>query len=167
MKKSNYFVLFLICILTVLFTFYFCKIYSNSLINVDESSISDILTDVTGKSYEMLYNNINNYNKESHNYVIYVASYKGIDMSSFENRLRKIIVDSNFKNVIYINADELAKYDYINKLINDFSDGSFENVGVNNLPIFIFFKNEKIDHIVSIYNMDDFTLKDVLEGLYD
>ena len=167
MKSKKYLLLTFIYVFTILLTIYFCRIYKNSITNVDDSSIGNLITDVTGSSYDMLYNNISNYNKENHNYVIYVASYKYFDLSNFENKFRKVIIDNNVKSVIYINADELKKYEYLNRLISDFSDSDFSSVNISDLPVFIYFKNEKIVNIVRVEEMDEISLFNALEEIYD
>jgi len=166
-KSKKYLLLTFIYVFTILLTIYFCRIYKNSITNVDDSSIGNLITDVTGSSYDMLYNNISNYNKENHNYVIYVASYKYFDLSNFENKFRKVIIDNNVKSVIYINADELKKYEYLNRLISDFSDSDFSSVNISDLPVFIYFKNEKIVNIVRVEEMDEISLFNALEEIYD
>lgn len=167
MKTKNYIILFVICIFTVLFTLYFCRIYKNSLVNVFDSSINDILIDVTGSSYEALYNNINNYNKENRNYIIYVASYKSFDIFDLEKNLKDIVIDKGLKNVLYINVDDLKSFDYLNSLLNDFGDGDFSNIKKSSLPVLLFFRNERIYNVVSILNMDYSSLSSVLEELND
>lgn len=160
MKTKNYIILFVISILTILFTFYFCKIYSNSLDNLDDSSIGELLTDVTGSSYEELYNNISNFSNENHDYVIYVASYKKSDVSNLENNLRNVVIDGNFKNVIYINVDELEKSSYIDRFVSEFSDNNITRI--SDMPVFICFKNQKIEKVISIGNLDENSLESIL-----
>lgn len=167
MKYKNYIILFIICVFTVLFTLYFCKIYRNSLSNIDDSSIDDILINVTGNSYDELYNNINNYNKEYDSYVIYIASYKKNDVSTLESNLKRIVVDGGYKNVLYINTDELKNYEYLNRLVSDFSDGAISSVKMSDLPAFVSFKNESVIDVVSISTMDDEHIIDFLEGFND
>lgn len=164
MKTRNYIIVFVISIITILFTFYFCEIYRNSVKNVDDSSIGEVLINVTGASYDDLYSNISNYTKENDDYVIYVASYKKSDISLLEKNLKEIVIKDGLKNVLYINADELKKSEYLNRLLDDFGDGDVSNGG---LPLFIFFRNQKIYNVVSIVNMDEYSLKAILEGYDD
>lgn len=164
MKFRNYVIVLVISVFTILFAFYFCGIYKNSIKSVDESFIGDVLIDVTGSSYDELYSNISNYTKENDDYVIYVASYKNNDISLLENNLSKVVINEGIKNVLYINADELKKSDYLDRLIDDFSDG---NVSNGSLPLLIFFRNQKIYNVVSIVYTDEYSLKAVLEGYDD
>ena len=167
MKTKNYIILAIIFVITILSTLYFCRIYSNSLVNVDESTIGDVLIDVTGSSYDALYNNIVNFGKENHDYIVYVASYKTTDISALENNLRKAVVDGSFKNIVYINVDALKKYDYINRFVSEFSNDSISRIERSDLPVFICFRNEKIDKAVSIMNMDEKSLESILVDYND
>jgi len=166
-KSKKYVFLFLIYFITIILTVYFFMIYRNSIVNVDDSSIDHIITDVTGNTYEMLYDNISNYNKEDHDYIIYVASYKYYDLSDFERNLSEVVIDNSLKNIIYINVDELKKYEYLNRLISDFSDSQYPDVKIGELPVFIYFKNEKIVDIVNVRNKDKYSLINLLGVKYD
>lgn len=166
LKYRNHVLLCCIYIFTILFTLYLCLLYRNSSINVDSSKIDDYISDVTGTNYDILYENISNYNDENDVFYIYVSSYKSLDLSSFEGRLKNIVVDNNIKNIIYINADNLKKFDYLKRLISDFGYSNTD-ISIKSLPIFIVFNSGKITDIVSIYDKDDNFLREILEVEYD
>ena len=71
MKLKNYILLSVFYVFTILLVVYCCVIYKNSSKNVSDSNISYYVVDVTGKSYNELFNNINNYNTENSHYIIY------------------------------------------------------------------------------------------------
>ncbi len=166
MKSKNYILLCIIYLCTILSVIYFCLIYNNSNSSIIDSDIGNLVIDVTGKNYEELYNNIDNYTKEDHDYVIYVSSYKKRDMKTFENMLKDVISSNNLKNrILYINVDELKKYNYINNLLGDFS---YENkLNKSDLPVFISFHNGKIVDVTSVYNFSYEELCSYLEDNYD
>ena len=164
MKSKNYILLFVIYIFTILCVLYFCKIYRNSS-SLRGASIDSYVLDVTGSSYDELYNNILNFSEENNSFVIYISSYKK-DCSSFENMLVNIIKESNLKNkILFINSDDLLSFNYVNKLIDSFSEDS--DVSFGELPIFVIIKDGNVFSIVSVINFDEATLRNVLGDVYD
>lgn len=121
MKK--YFLLFVVYVFSFLFVFYCSKIYSNSLANIDDSSINN----VTSSNYGIMFNNISNYSMEQEEFVIYVAP-KSINISS-----------SN----LFIDSSIVRKRD-LNRLVKDFGYSySFSN----RFPVFIVFKDGKVVNV--------------------
>lgn len=164
MKSKNYILLFVIYILTILCVLYFCKIYHNSS-SLKGVSIDDYVLDVTGNSYDELYNNILNFSKENDNFIIYISSYKQ-DSSSFEDVFIDVITEKGLKNkILFINSDSLSNYDYVNKLI-DSLDGIVP-ISKKYLPVFVSVKNQKVINIDYIRKIDEESLKNILGGVYD
>ncbi len=164
--KSKVLVLFFIYFITILLVFYLCAIYKNSFISVSDSNIDDVLISVTGNNYDELYNNISNYSKESHGFIIYIVSYKDKDLSSFEQALKNNIISNNLTGkVLYINVDKLKNFNFIKKLVSDF--GYSENISLKDLPLFVSFYNEKIIDVISVSEMDYNSVSNYLEVYYD
>lgn len=166
MKLKNFLLLVFIYCITICFVIYLCVIYKNSSRNVNNSVIYDYVIDVTGKSYDDLYNNISNYNGEVNDYVVYVVSYRNSSISSFENMFRNVIVSNGLNGrILYINVDNLKRFDYINSLVNDFSFN--KSLSISDLPIFICFHDGRIADVVSIYDYTSDSLYGFLEDVYD
>lgn len=164
--KSKGLILFIFYFVTVLLVFYLCAIYKNSFISISDSNIDDVLISVTGNNYDELYSNISNYSKESHDFVVYVVSYKNLNVNSFESILKNNIISNNLTDkVLYINVDHLKKFNYLNRLVSDF--GYSESISFDDLPIFILFHNEKIVEFISIGEMDYDSISNYLEDCYD
>ena len=158
-------ILCIIYIITIFLTFYFCLLYKNSSTNIVSSEIDGFISNVTDDNYDKLFDNIKNYSNEYDEFYLYVASYKKIDLSSFEERLRNIVLDNNIKNIIYINYDELKNGNYLQMLISDFGfSGSYK---FDNLPIIIVFRNGYIVDIYNIYQKNDIFLKNLMGGNND
>ena len=164
MKYNKFIVLILIYIITIVSTLYLSKIYSNSSNKASDLFLDDYFFNVTGMNYNDLYDNIDNYNNENDNYVIYVSSN---DYEQFNNAMRDLVVKNNYKNkILFINYSSVGKIRSINKLINSFCDNC-SNLKKDDLPVFICFKNQKIDKIVSVDDIGSDELSSLLEVYYD
>lgn len=162
--RSKGFILCIIYFVTILLVFYLCALYKNSFVSISDSNVEDVMLTVTGKNYNELYSNINNYSKESHDFVIYVVSYRNNNFNSFEQTLKDSIISNNLAGkVLYINVDNLGKFNYVNRLISDF--GYSKNISLNDLPIFISIRDEKIIDIIGINKVE--SISDYLEDYYD
>ena len=163
MKCNKSIVLILIYIFTIVLTLYLSKIYSNSSNSVVDSFLDDYLFDVTGKSYNDLYSNINNYNNENGNYVVYVSSN---DYEQFNSDMKSFIIKNNYKNkILYINYSSVG-ISSINEMIATFCDNC-SRLKKDVLPVFICFKNQKIDKIISSKDISFDDLGSLLGVYYD
>lgn len=134
--------------------------------NITSSSVPEFISDVSANKYEVLYNNINNYSNENNIFCVYVASYKFLNLSSFETALQNFVADGNVKNFVYVNADKLDKIDNLRRLLSDFGyDGIYDLIG--NLPVFIIFKDGIIVDIIEVYDKDTSFLNKLMEDIYD
>lgn len=166
MRLKNYILLSIFYIITILVVIYFCVIYQNSSKNVSDSDISNYVVDVSSRDYGDLYNNINNYNVENSQFIIYVASYKYTDLSSFESIFQDVINDMNLKSkILYINVDDLKSFGYINKFLNDF--GYSESVKVSSLPIFIVVNNNEVIDLKSVIDLNKDDIESIVRKIYD
>lgn len=165
MKYKNYFLLFVIYIITVFLVIYFCTIYKNSIKNISDSTISDIVVDITSKDYDQLLSNIKNYAIENHHFIIYVASYKR-DMSSFEKILEKVIYEKNLKGkILYINSDGLSNFEHINFVLEEL--GFSKRIKYSSVPLFIILDGDKISDVKSVFNYTETDIFDVVGDCYD
>ncbi len=163
MKYRNIIILLVIYILSFGLVFYLSKLYLNSN-SVDESSITDYVFDVSGKNYDVLYNNIVSYSKENGNFILYVSIGKD---SSFNDLLKDSIVDKKYKKkVLYFDYGIINNVSLFNSLLNSFCDNC-SNVSLKDLPLFVCFKNQHIDKIVSSKYLNNERLLDLLEEYYD
>ena len=166
MRLKNYILLSVFYIFTILLVFYCCIIYKNSSKNVSDSNISNYVVDVTGKNYDELYNNINNYNAENSQFIIYVASYRSDDVISFENLFKDVINDKNLKSkILYINVDALKDYEYVNRFLNDF--GCSGRIKVSSLPVFIVVNNNEVIDFKSVGGFDKENIESIVNRVYD
>lgn len=165
MKFKNYIVLYIFYIFTILGVLYLCKIYSNSRA-VSNLLISDYTIDITDNSYEKILNNILNFSSEHNEFVIYISSYKDVDMTSFEESFIDVINRSNLKNkILFINSDSLSSFEFINNFICDM--GGNISVFRKDLPIFIIVSNRRVLSVKSVSGFDESSLNDILGGIYD
>ena len=165
MKFKNSVLLSVIYIFTILGVIYFCKIYSNSS-KVIDSVVSESVLDVTGNNYDELYSNVINYSKENDSFIIYVSSYKNSNNDSFEKTFEGVITEYNLKNkILFINADKLSSFKSLNTLMNSL-DSDYE-FSVKNLPILVSVKDGKAYSFSSCVNMDESSIKKLLEEVYD
>lgn len=166
MKLKNYILLSIFYVFTILFVIYCCVIYKNSSKNISDSDISNYVVDVTGKNYNDLYNNVSNYNTENSHFIIYVASYKNDRVVSFENIFEGVIGDKNLKGkILYINADNLKNFEYVNKVLNEFD--YIGSVKVSSLPVFIVVKNNKVIDLKSVIDFDKDDIESIVNSIYD
>lgn len=119
--NKKYLLLGVIYIFTILLVFYCSKIYSNSMMNVD----SDAYNNVTSSNYDILFNNISNFSKEHHDFVVCVST-SSLGMES--------------DSILFVDASVLKIRD-LNRLVSDFGYSySFDD----SFPVFIVFKDDKI-----------------------
>ena len=119
-QSRKYLILIIIYIFTILGTFYFSRVYSNSS-SYYESDVG--ILDITG-SYDAMYYNILNYASENDYFVVYISSedYSG--------------------DYLFINADKVS-YSDLNRLFESFG------VSIGKLPVYVTFKNGRVINVSS------------------
>ena len=164
-KCKNFILLFVIYIFTVFLVIYLCTIYKNSSKNVYDSSISNLVIDITSKDYDQLLNNIKDYGIENHHFIIYVASYKN-DISYFEDIFKRVIYDKNLKGkILYINSDKLSSFEHINLILSEL--GYSDKIKYSSLPLFIVVNGDKISDVMSVSLYSETDILDIVGDCYD
>lgn len=165
MKYKNYILLLAVYIITIFLVIYLCTIYKNSSKNVYDSSISDLVVDITSKNYDQLFNNIKDYGIENHHFIIYIASYKK-DIFSFEESFKKVIYDKNLKGkILYINSDKLSSFEHINLILHEL--GYSDKIKYSYAPLFIIVNGDKISDVKSVFDYSVTDILAVVEDCYD
>ena len=166
MKNKRYIILVLIYVFSITSVLYFSKLYKNSVTNFSDVSESFVFNDVSVSNLNELRDMVLNYSKETNSFLIYVTSRQNNSLKSFEDRIEKLSIDSSFKaKILYINVDSFKSFDFINKFISEFGEDGFSRVKRNDLPILMLFSNGRIVEINSVSNLDDDSLKSIMEGV--
>ena len=154
MKVKNLIVLLIIYIVTILLVLYFVALYKkSSTLVINESSINKIIKEVGEKKYDDIYNNINNYIVENHNFILYINSSDS-KYSLYEKELMQFIIDNNIQDsFIYINLDNVKNNDLIKRIVNDFSNNNYV-YEEKKVPLFIYFKDGVINSLIENDNLD-------------
>lgn len=171
MKIKNYIILFIIYLVTILLVLYSVALYkkSSDLINYG-SSINTVIKEISEDNYFDIYSNINNYIMENHSFILYISFFSD-DIVGYENELQKFIIDNDAEDIfLYVNVDDIKKVSDLDTLFKDFSDIEISyNISKKTVPLFIYFKDGKINTIIdsSDYDFDRARKKIVDLGVID
>lgn len=153
--KKNYFILFIVIVLSLLIAFYFrnwYKAYEDSYLS--KSIVGNYL-------FEINYKELDNYLVENQSAIIYVSKVGNEKIRNFEKKFINAINQNDLKNkILYLDLSNY-KGDTNNKYtINDKDITSVPNISV--------FKNGKLDDIYVIdvdgYNMEKIISYLILKG---
>ena len=153
--KKNYFILFIVIVLSLLIAFYFrnwYKAYEDSYLS--KSIVGNYL-------FEINYKELDNYLVENQSAIIYVGKVGNEKIRNFEKKFINAINQNDLKNkILYLDLSNY-KGDTNNKYtINDKDITSVPNISV--------FKNGKLDDIYVIdvdgYNMEKIISYLILKG---
>lgn len=153
--KKNYFILFIVIVLSLLIAFYFRKWYKA----YEDSYLSKSI--VGNYLFEINYKELDNYLVENQSAIIYVSKVGNEKIRNFEKKFINAINQNDLKNkILYLNLNNY-KGDINNKYtINDMNITSVPNISV--------FKNGKLDDIYVIdvdgYNMEKIISYLILKG---
>ena len=153
--KKNYFILFIVIVLSLLIAFYFRKWYKA----YEDSYLSKSI--VGNYLFEINYKELDNYLVENQSAIIYVSKVGNEKIRNFEKKFINAINQNDLKNkILYLNLNNY-KGDINNKYtINDKDITSVPNISV--------FKNGKLDDIYVIdvdgYNMEKIISYLILKG---
>ncbi|MGM9848400.1 MAG: DUF6568 family protein [Bacilli bacterium] len=153
--KKNYFILFIVIVLSLLIAFYFRKWYKA----YEDSYLSKSI--VGNYLFEINYKELDNYLVENQSAIIYVSKVGNEKIRNFEKKFINAINQNDLKNkILYLDLSNY-KGDTNNKYtINDKDITSVPNISV--------FKNGKLDDIYVIdvdgYNMEKIISYLILKG---
>lgn len=153
--KKNYFILFIVIVLSLLIAFYFRKWYKA----YEDSYLSKSI--VGNYLFQINYKELDNYLVENQSAIIYVSKVGNEKIRNFEKKFINAINQNDLKNkILYLNLNNY-KGDINNKYtINDMNITSVPNISV--------FKNGKLDDIYVIdvdgYNMEKIISYLILKG---
>lgn len=153
--KKNYFILFIVIVLSLLIAFYFRKWYKA----YEDSYLSKSI--VGNYLFQINYKELDNYLVENQSAIIYVSKVGNEKIRNFEKKFINAINQNDLKNkILYLNLNNY-KGDINNKYtINDKDITSVPNISV--------FKNGKLDDIYVIdvdgYNMEKIISYLILKG---
>lgn len=153
--KKNYFILFIVIVLSLLIAFYFRKWYKA----YEDSYLSKSI--VGNYLFQINYKELDNYLVENQSAIIYVSKVGNEKIRNFEKKFINAINQNDLKNkILYLDLSNY-KGDTNNKYtINDKDITSVPNISV--------FKNGKLDDIYVIdvdgYNMEKIISYLILKG---
>lgn len=153
--KKNYFILFIVIVLSLLIAFYFRKWYKA----YEDSYLSKSI--VGNYLFQINYKELDNYLVENQSAIIYVSKVGNEKIRNFEKKFINAINQNDLKNkILYLDLSNY-KGDTNNKYtINDMNITSVPNISV--------FKNGKLDDIYVIdvdgYNMEKIISYLILKG---
>ena len=149
--KKNYFILFIVIVLSLLIAFYFrnwYKAYEDSYLS--KSIVGNYL-------FEINYKELDNYLVENQSAIIYVSKVGNEKIRNFEKKFINAINQNDLKNkILYLDLSNY-KGDTNNKYtINDKDITSVPNISV--------FKNGKLDDIYVI-DVDGYNIEKIISYL--
>lgn len=153
--KKNYFILFIVIVLSLLIAFYFrnwYKAYEDSYLS--KSIVGNYL-------FEINYKELDNYLVENQSAIIYVSKVGNEKIRNFEKKFINAINQNDLKNkILYLDLSNYKGDTNDKYTINDMNITSVPNISV--------FKNGKLDDIYVIdvdgYNMEKIISYLILKG---
>lgn len=149
--KKNYFILFLVLIVTVALTFYARAWYNTTKEYYARNSV------IKETVREINENEIYSYTLESPKFILYASSGTNVDIKNFESNLRKLIIKSEMvDDFVYLNLDNVDINGFNAGLKSKFSS-RVNNFSDDSISTFYVFKDGKI---VLIYNnVNEYSMK--------
>ena len=149
--KKNYFILFIVIVLSLLIAFYFRKWYKA----YEDSYLSKSI--VGNYLFQINYKELDNYLVENQSAIIYVSKVGNEKIRNFEKKFINAINQNDLKNkILYLDLSNY-KGDTNNKYtINDKDITSVPNISV--------FKNGKLDDIYVI-DVDRYSMEKIISYL--
>ena len=153
--KKNYFILFIVIVLSLLIAFYFRKWYKA----YEDSYLSKSI--VGNYFFEINYKELDNYLVENQSAIIYVSKVGNEKIRNFEKKFINAINQNDLKNkILYLDLSNYKGDTNDKYTINDMNITSVPNISV--------FKNGKLDDIYVIdvdgYNMEKIISYLILKG---
>lgn len=153
--KKNYFILFIVIVLSLLIAFYFRKWYKA----YEDSYLSKSI--VGNYLFEINYKELDNYLVENQSAIIYVSKVGNEKIRNFEKKFINAINQNDLKNkILYLDLSNYKGDTNDKYTINDINITSVPNISV--------FKNGKLDDIYVIdvdgYNMEKIISYLILKG---
>lgn len=153
--KKNYFILFIVIVLSLLIAFYFRKWYKA----YEDSYLSKSI--VGNYLFQINYKELDNYLVENQSAIIYVSKVGNEKIRNFEKKFINAINQNDLKNkILYLNLNNYKGDTNDKYTINDKDITSVPNISV--------FKNGKLDDIYVIdvdgYNMEKIISYLILKG---
>lgn len=153
--KKNYFILFIVIVLSLLIAFYFRKWYKA----YEDSYLSKSI--VGNYLFQINYKELDNYLVENQSAIIYVSKVGNEKIRNFEKKFINAINQNDLKNkILYLNLNNYKGDTNDKYTINDMNITSVPNISV--------FKNGKLDDIYVIdvdgYNMEKIISYLILKG---
>lgn len=153
--KKNYFILFIVIVLSLLIAFYFRKWYKA----YEDSYLSKSI--VGNYLFQINYKELDNYLVENQSAIIYVSKVGNEKIRNFEKKFINAINQNDLKNkILYLDLSNYKGDTNDKYTINDINITSVPNISV--------FKNGKLDDIYVIdvdgYNMEKIISYLILKG---
>lgn len=153
--KKNYFILFIVIVLSLLIAFYFRKWYKA----YEDSYLSKSI--VGNYLFQINYKELDNYLVENQSAIIYVSKVGNEKIRNFEKKFINAINQNDLKNkILYLDLSNYKGDTNDKYTINDKDITSVPNISV--------FKNGKLDDIYVIdvdgYNMEKIISYLILKG---
>ena len=149
--KKNYFILFIVIVLSLLIAFYFRKWYKA----YEDSYLSKSI--VGNYLFQINYKELDNYLVENQSAIIYVSKVGNEKIRNFEKKFINAINQNDLKNkILYLDLSNYKGDTNDKYTINDMNITSVPNISV--------FKNGKLDDIYFI-DVDRYSMEKIISYL--
>ena len=149
--KKNYFILFIVIVLSLLIAFYFRKWYKA----YEDSYLSKSI--VGNYLFQINYKELDNYLVENQSAIIYVSKVGNEKIRNFEKKFINAINQNDLKNkILYLDLSNYKGDTNDKYTINDINITSVPNISV--------FKNGKLDDIYFI-DVDRYSMEKIISYL--
>lgn len=152
--KRNYFLVFVILVVTLLLTLYINSLIRDyKYIKVDVSPLENSISQINLNELDIALSELNNG-------ILYIENIHSRENKRLEKDILKKIKNENLENYVYYIdvSDELDNKKYINTLIKSFPDIKDD---LKLSPAFIYFKNGEAIEVIDSYQ-EKITSKDLL-----
>lgn len=160
---KNYIILGLICLGTILISWYAVDLYKNSNeYQMEQNKRMKILSEVKVEELQ-------NYILDNHDVVLYFSSSREKEYAEFEESFKTYLIEEDLtKEIAYVDTDDVSKSFFQTFAKNYFKDAwKKENKSFNVLPNIVVLKDGKVDSMLYMSqttpNLND--VKNYLSGV--
>lgn len=161
--KKNYIILGLVCLVTILLSFYCVDLYKNSReYQLDQNKRMKVLSEVKVEELQ-------NYILDNHDVILYFSSSRDNTYSNFEESLKTYLLEEDLtKMIAYVDTTNLESSFYTDFAKNYFStQWKKENKRFSVIPNFVNFSDGEVESMLymnaTVPNMSD--VKSYLTGV--
>lgn len=140
---KNYFIVFIIGLITIAVVLYLATLYKNTKINDEKSIMSEYLFNISAVE-------LDNYLLENPEIIVYWSNAEDLENEKFEKKLKKFIIKNDLqKTIIFLNTNELDK-ETIKNIEKKYLPEQYKSTNLDSYPLILIIKDGKINEVIKV-----------------